>query len=244
MIDGSPVTFDWIDSGVVGHFMDRPGGRPTFVENQHTTEMIGEGFYVVSRVARSMIYSEKYIYDRARFALEQNGVDTATAERVEDDGSGGIFYRWVPLFPPILRKEPSNLLPDGIVYHSPEDVERLRKMLDSQHKMIMELSRRLESRERALRIIRRFFADRKIPDDETRYSASEIKRWERFIFDHVEREVGDASPRIPGERTIDPAKVRSAIELVRRFASRCNPPIECYLTLCDAAELYLESRDT
>ncbi len=102
MCDGSPVTFDCEDHGVVP--LDG-------LRDCHLTTFIGDGFFVRSEY-RS-IWDDRFGSDaehRAhvdRLALERSGVDTATVERWEitpvcgQNGEAFPCGRWVPVFPGI-----------------------------------------------------------------------------------------------------------------------------------------------
>lgn len=125
MIDGSPVTFDWIDHGGlrwVPSESDNSGwGAPYF------TEMVGHGFEVWSMWRG---YSQDTPYDRIeadRRALERSGIDTATVERWEPEVARlptGVKFSyadcWVPVFPPVLKEAPASLMPGMITYINAE----------------------------------------------------------------------------------------------------------------------------
>ncbi len=105
MIDGSPVTFEFHDRGPLLEDIDGTVWLRRYHATSapvHVSEMIGEGFHVVSVVPDQ--WDDRFGSPAAkrqhfdRIALERSGVDTATVERWEE----GVQPRsgwWVPMFP-------------------------------------------------------------------------------------------------------------------------------------------------
>lgn len=104
MVDGSPVTFESIDLGLV-----YPKSGPPSVAGSYITDFVGEGFHVRSEIMniwRDDLSPEHLLYFYRR-ALEQSGVDTATVERegrwIAGWGKDRCDVEWEKIWPTVTR---------------------------------------------------------------------------------------------------------------------------------------------
>lgn len=132
MIDGTPVTFDWIDHGpvyVLGEngddgFTDSKelAARWRHVKKVLLSEFIGHGFHVLSNFPFDESVEARAAHDE--YVLRRAGVDTATVEYcdsyIQHSFEPRLFSdlrpHWEPMFPPKLRGEPASLMPGAITY--------------------------------------------------------------------------------------------------------------------------------
>lgn len=173
MIDGSWVTFERHVRDVVERDAYRAITGTTdwpygLLLSVLITEFVGEGFHALAVTKWGGNYGslEEASSWRTRdelLILERSGVDTATVEYWQEgnwqahqhmmfsDGSPDQHKRWqmdgnwVPLFPPVLREEPETIAPGSLSYMSVGEVEGLRKMLNAERRVTVELKRRLEA---------------------------------------------------------------------------------------------------